>query len=967
MGHSEFSFEEEVLFSLGCAFEVDSCHFDDVRGILCILLIATDNGQELVQTFLTAQNDQLQIYSPTIYFGRLLMNELGQIGTAAEYFYNLLTTLPEDHPDIAEVYNQIGALHYLRAADDVCVRPQIQTFELHKNDFDEVSLVDVSDLPRKEKKKALAMFEKALEIRKKTLVDNDIRIANVMNNIGSIYNDWGEYSRALQYYNQALTIFENLKIENSSFKANVFKNIGIAYERQKQYKTALEYYTRVSKIYFQCLPVQHPYCAHIATQIAQLSEKILDSSIVCKYYCQAYDSYEKMLLPSDKQLQNVWENIIRHSLATNNEEQAMAYLNRVLETCKRFSPQLNATSQHYIQFMAQSFENVLDFNKALEYYRECIGLSELEMNTSMKYSIFPQREFQHFMNDFDEKTYEEHISIIEFKISAYEKLFSCNDLKHASFLSNMPNRLAEYEADDLAYRYFQKAFEMYEALELPNGNEIFFCWKNLVSISFKNKDEQSALRYFERARKKCKDLKNDYPTQIDLACDMAFHYQKMQNISNTLIYYEKAFVAAEAIRSFDIISELLKKLFAVYLYDGQEQTFCLHISRAVNIFEQDPVKLSKIYCQIGDLYEKQKNLDKAFRYYEEFLKATEMKDICFSQVLDQMWTDFVVRMGEHPIGWEISAILRLIRCAGICNLLDKMHYKRAIVLYLIGSLNEKMGFSNRALDDYSEAVPMWEEIVQKKTDARAVTALRYMWRFCNNDLNSLASLLNVGTYKSFWGENTLGIDQCKWQCILQRFKMLKMVRLKEMWRFHIELMTDVRNLLWSGYVFTKMLEVYNEEPDDDKENMSSEETSVICCLEYVSHWYFENQKLHQSLRYRQYQLELEYKNYNHRHCYIGWSLWFIGLVLHKMTEYRTSLGYLTQALKIFEHNYQTENLDIRMLKSHILATSIHVTDDETSEINKSITHSLAQRNREKIKVSATLCAPTLLEKYFHVD
>ncbi|CAF1939401.1 unnamed protein product [Rotaria magnacalcarata] len=218
--------------------------------------------------------------------------------------------------------------------------------------------------------------------------------------------------------------------------------------------------------------------------------------------------------------------------------------------------------------MAQSFENVLDFNKALEYYRECIGLSELEMNTSMKYSIFPQREFQHFMNDFDEKTYEEHISIIEFKISAYEKLFSCNDLKHASFLSNMPNRLAEYEADDLAYRYFQKAFEMYEALELPNGNEIFFCWKNLVSISFKNKDEQSALRYFERARKKCKDLKNDYPTQIDLACDMTFHYQKMQKISNTLIYYEKAFVAAEAIRSFDIISELLKNyLQSIYMTD----------------------------------------------------------------------------------------------------------------------------------------------------------------------------------------------------------------------------------------------------------------------------------------------------------------------------------------------------------------------------------------------------------------
>jgi len=252
---SEFQSEREVLFSLGAVFRIDKCEFDETCSMGKLLLTATDEGSETLQSYLDAQKHQLQVYTPLIYFGRLLMNEMNQIDRAREYFEMLLKTLPSDHPDMPDVYNQIGAAYYMNTGE-LCGRLS----------------------------QALEMFEKALKMRQNMYGDNDIRVALSLNNIGSVYNDRGEYDRALDCYQHGLQIVENSTVEDSIFKAGLLWNCGLLKERMGDVKAALSWWIKADDIYSQYLPIHHPTHIKSASGIAGLWKKLGNIREALKYY-----------------------------------------------------------------------------------------------------------------------------------------------------------------------------------------------------------------------------------------------------------------------------------------------------------------------------------------------------------------------------------------------------------------------------------------------------------------------------------------------------------------------------------------------------------------------------------------------------------------------------------------------------------------------------------------------------------
>jgi tetratricopeptide (TPR) repeat protein len=84
--------------------------------------------------------------------------------------------LPENHPDLAGSYNNIGNVYRNMA----------------------------------EYSKALSYYGQALEIAQKTLSANDPRLATSYNNIGTVYDNMEKYSKALSYYEKALEIKQKL-------------------------------------------------------------------------------------------------------------------------------------------------------------------------------------------------------------------------------------------------------------------------------------------------------------------------------------------------------------------------------------------------------------------------------------------------------------------------------------------------------------------------------------------------------------------------------------------------------------------------------------------------------------------------------------------------------------------------------------------------------------------------------------
>jgi hypothetical protein len=95
--------EEEIIFNRNSIFKIHSVQFDSRLKLWKIQLNTTDEESQKVQGYLKLAKQQMEVYSPIIYFGRLLLDELGQVDRAKEYFEMLLKSLPSDHPDIGSV------------------------------------------------------------------------------------------------------------------------------------------------------------------------------------------------------------------------------------------------------------------------------------------------------------------------------------------------------------------------------------------------------------------------------------------------------------------------------------------------------------------------------------------------------------------------------------------------------------------------------------------------------------------------------------------------------------------------------------------------------------------------------------------------------------------------------------------------------------------------------------------------
>jgi tetratricopeptide (TPR) repeat protein len=135
-------------------------------GRLMMKVAQFDKAQQVFEMILDRTTDEKEKRDIYYYLGWIKMDQ-GKYTEAITYYEKSLEisqkTLPENHPDLATSYNNIGAVY---------------------GDMGEYS-------------KALSYYEKALEIKQKTLPENHPLLATSYNNIGAVYYKMGEYSKAL--------------------------------------------------------------------------------------------------------------------------------------------------------------------------------------------------------------------------------------------------------------------------------------------------------------------------------------------------------------------------------------------------------------------------------------------------------------------------------------------------------------------------------------------------------------------------------------------------------------------------------------------------------------------------------------------------------------------------------------------------------------------------------------------------
>ncbi|CAF1432599.1 unnamed protein product [Rotaria sordida] len=389
--------EEEVLFNLNSLFRINSVCFDEATNLWKVLLTTTDEGSSKVEDYLKLAKEQMEYYSPTIYFGRLLLFDLGLVNSAEKYFKVLLNSFSSDYPDIAHVYNNIGSVYEEKRELNLA----LENYEIAYKIRQKCLSVDHPDLAAssnnigqiyQEKGKfdlALDYYKKALKIKEQTSPGDSLHKGVMIQNIGLVYKDKNDFDRALNHLSCALEMFKHILPDQHPQIALCLGNIGYIYKEKGAFDAALDYYHQQLKMEEQCLMFDHPSLSLTLQSIVDTYKKMGEVSKGLEF-CR-----EKLVVQKNRLHENhsciartlmITANIVKD----NNPNEALEYYEKALSILKDCTPFDYQTTSKCLEEMAciyrdfGSYEDaVRNHLKALEFKRQILSADHIEIASSL--------------------------------------------------------------------------------------------------------------------------------------------------------------------------------------------------------------------------------------------------------------------------------------------------------------------------------------------------------------------------------------------------------------------------------------------------------------------------------------------------------------------------------------------------------------------------------------------------------
>ncbi|CAF1400381.1 unnamed protein product, partial [Rotaria magnacalcarata] len=193
--HSAIPSEQEILFTMHTVFRVVEMKQTAKNNRLWeVQLAITDDNDPQLSTLTNRIKEEVQGPTGWRRMGKLML-KVGHFNQAEELYQELLKNASTDS-DRVLIYHQLGWLK-----DQQGKYPE-----------------------------AVKFYEKSLEIKRKTLPENDASLAPTYSNIGLVYDNMGEYSKALEFHEKSLKIREVSLPPTHPDLASSYNNIGGVYD-----------------------------------------------------------------------------------------------------------------------------------------------------------------------------------------------------------------------------------------------------------------------------------------------------------------------------------------------------------------------------------------------------------------------------------------------------------------------------------------------------------------------------------------------------------------------------------------------------------------------------------------------------------------------------------------------------------------------------------------------------------------
>ena len=305
---------------------------------------------------------------------------------------------------------------------------------------------------REDKKKSIYFYEKAIVFYKKS---NDLNsLAQTLQNIGTIYDEFGEPKKALFYYNQVVKIYK--KTRDSLGLANIYADFGRTYGEYGAYNKAFKFFSISMKISDK-IKDEASKIRTIGFQINTLNAqkeytKILEYLTIQQNYFIKTNDVERLTM--------AYNNAAFIYIELKDYSKMKIYLNKAIKLAKKInSDKLLASSYgHYCSYFLEKN----DLEKAFNFSTLNISLnSKLQLEPYLTKSLIKHSSIL--------KLKKEYKKALEYGLKAYQKCKQINSLEVTQAASkNLKEIYKALNNKSIAFQYAEKEIKINDTLNTIN-------------------------------------------------------------------------------------------------------------------------------------------------------------------------------------------------------------------------------------------------------------------------------------------------------------------------------------------------------------------------------------------------------------------------------------------------------------------------------------------------------------------
>ncbi|CAF1515780.1 unnamed protein product [Adineta ricciae] len=452
---SQFNIEQEILFSMGSVFRIESiCQTPETRWDIKLSQTSDEDQQlKLLHHWLDQAIFQVQHFHSKLSSLMLFISDYDK----AEYFLRKTMAQPSFSTcteSIAATLAIFGEIYFHQNKHDQAMTLFQQTVEL----LEKVSDTDVSStiqrcytglseiyLEQGELMKALEYSQKSLDtIRSDEYMKTiDLLLATRHNNIGHIYYKLGHVKQALHYFQKALDYTRSL-LPNIPLLSKIYCNFAMTYELCGDYSNAELYWHQGLEHHLKSLPNDTDATAYLFQAVAlNLSDH--------KKYHESIDLLQKSLIvcksQGTKALCCCYKSFATSYHALGKSQLAVDSLHKAIELAQTLTDMnlsIIYVDSGNIHYSTKQYEEALiAYEKALNCARPTAKLS-IQMKIFLTYTNLKK-------SDIALQYYENHLQEHTLELDSDDRI-----LMHYYIGVNYDN-LKNY---DQALKYFQIAQEV---------------------------------------------------------------------------------------------------------------------------------------------------------------------------------------------------------------------------------------------------------------------------------------------------------------------------------------------------------------------------------------------------------------------------------------------------------------------------------------------------------------------------